>query len=127
MLAAQGLIGNPSSAHSAGLAAADALSAARSSIALLMGVDADDVVLTSGGSEVEHDGPVGNVRGTRVLRTSGHDLHRTFLGPENARALEELGVEVTFVEPGPTGHVIADDIAAVLRLSTALVSGDARE
>lgn len=122
VLAAQGLIGNPSSAHSAGLAAADALSAARSSIALLMGVDADDVVLTSGGSESNTMA----LWGTFAARGfSGHLVttsieHSSVL--ENARALEELGVEVTFVEPGPTGHVIADDIAAVLRPSTALVS-----
>jgi cysteine desulfurase len=51
VLAGQGLIGNPSSAHSAGLAAAEALSAARGSVASLFGVEADEVVLTSGGSE----------------------------------------------------------------------------
>ncbi len=122
VLAAQGLIGNPSSAHSAGLAAADALSAARSSIALMMGVDADDVVLTSGGSESNTMA----LWGTFAARGfSGHLVttsieHSSVL--ENARALEELGVEVTFVDPGPTGHVGAVDIAAALRPSTALVS-----
>ncbi len=122
VLAAQVLIGNPSSAHSAGVAAAEALSAARSSIALLMGVDADDVVLTSGGSESNTLA----LWGTFAARNfSGHMVttsieHSAVL--ENARALEEMGVEVTLVDPGPTGHVAADDIAAALRSSTALVS-----
>lgn len=122
VVAAQGLIGNPSSAHSAGVAAAEALSAARSSIALLMGVDADDVVLTSGGSESNTLA----LWGTFAARNfSGHLVttsieHSAVL--ENARALEEMGVEVTLVDPGPTGHVAADDIAAALRSSTALVS-----
>lgn len=122
MLAAQGLIGNPGSTHGAGLAAADALSAARSSIALLMGVDADEVVLTSGGSESNALALWGMFAARRF---SGHLVttsieHSSVL--ENARALKDLGVEVTFVGPGPTGHVGADDIAAAMRPDTALVS-----
>ncbi len=122
LLAAQELVGNPSSAHSAGVAAAEALSSARSTIALLMGVDADEVVLTSGGSESNALA----IWGTFAARGfSGHLVttsieHSAVL--ENARSLEEMGVEVTLVDPGPTGHVAADDIAAALRPSTALVS-----
>jgi cysteine desulfurase len=41
---------------------------------------------------------------------------------ENARALAELGVEITFVHPLPTGHVDPRDIAAAIRPNTALVS-----
>jgi cysteine desulfurase len=122
VLAAQGLIGNPGSAHGAGLAAAEALSAARNSIALLLGFHADDVVFTSGGSESNTMALWGTFAARRF---SGHLVttsieHSSVL--ENARALEELGVEVTFVDPGPTGHVAADDIAAAMRPNTALVS-----
>lgn len=122
VLAAQGLIGNPGSAHSAGVAAAEALSAARNSIALLLGFDADDVVLSSGGSESNTMALWGTFAARRF---SGHLVttsieHSSVL--ENARALEELGVEVTFVDPGPTGHVVAGDIAAAMRPNTALVS-----
>lgn len=122
MLAAQGLIGNPSSAHSAGVEAAEALAAARRSIAALLGVDDDDVVFTSGGSE-SITMALWGVFAARGF--SGHLVttsieHSAVL--ENARALEELGVEVTVVDPGPTGHVDADDIAAAMRPNTALVS-----
>jgi cysteine desulfurase len=122
VLTGQSLVGNPSSAHSAGVAAAEALSAARSSIALLMGVDAEDIVLTSGGSESNTLA----LWGTFAARGfSGHLVttaieHSAVL--ENAHALQELGVEVTIVDPGPTGHVDAGDIAAAIRPDTVLVS-----
>ena len=41
---------------------------------------------------------------------------------ENARALAELGVELTVVDPGPSGHIDASDIAAAMRPQTVLVS-----
>lgn len=122
VLSAQSLIGNPSSAHSAGLDAAEALSVARGSIALLLGVEPDNVVLTSGGSESDTMA----LWGTFAARGfAGHLVttaieHSAVL--ENARALAELGVEVTIVEPRSTGHIEAGDIAAALRPHTALVS-----
>ena len=122
VLAGQGLIGNPSSAHSAGLAAAEALSAARGSVASLFGVEADEVVLTSGGSESNAMALLGTFAARRF---AGHLVttsieHSSIL--ENARALAELGVEITFVDPLPTGHVDPRDIAAAIRPNTALVS-----
>lgn len=122
VLAGQSLVGNPSSAHSAGVAAAEALSVARSDIAQLIGVDADEVVLTSGGSESDALA----LWGTFAARGfAGHLVttaieHSAVL--ETARALQGLGVEVTFVAPQPTGHVDPRDVAAAIRPDTALVS-----
>lgn len=122
VLAGQGLIGNPSSAHSAGLAAAEALSAARGSVASLFGVEADEVVLTSGGSESNAMALWGTfaARGFAGHLVTTSIEHSSIL--ENARALAELGVEITFVDPLPTGHVDPRDIAAAIRPDTALVS-----
>ena len=122
VLAGQSLVGNPGSAHSAGVAAAEALAKARGTIAQLMGFDADDVVLTSGGSEADTLALWGTFarRGfTGHLVTTSIE-HSAVL--ENARALVELGVEVTFVDPRPTGHVDAGEIAAAIRPDTALIS-----
>ena len=122
MAVGQGLVGNPSSDHEAGRVAADALGAARGSIARLLGVTPDEVVLTSGGSESD----TAALWGTFAARGfSGHLVttaieHSAVL--ENARALAELGVELTVVDPGPYGHVAASDIAAAMRPQTVLVS-----
>ncbi|MCB1292009.1 MAG: cysteine desulfurase [Mycolicibacterium sp.] len=122
MAVGQGLVGNPSSDHEAGRVAADALGAARGSIARLLGVAPDEVVLTSGGSESD----TAALWGTFAARGfSGHLVttaieHSAVL--ENARALAELGVELTVVDPGPSGHIDASDIAAAMRPQTVLVS-----
>lgn len=122
MVAGQSLLGNPSSRHGAGCAAAEALRDARQRIAVLLGVGADEVVLTSGGSESNTTALWGvfAARGyTGHLVTTSIE-HASVL--ENARALAQLGVAVTFVDPGPGGHVDVADVAAALRPDTALVS-----
>lgn len=120
--AGQALIGNPSSSHTAGQDAADALAESRIPIARLLGVDPQEVVLTSGGSEsdalalwgtfAEH-GFTGHLVTTAIE-------HSAVL--ENARALQRLGVELTVVDPMPCGHVCADAVAAAIRPDTVLVS-----
>lgn len=118
----QCLIGNPSSDHEAGRLAADALAEARRSIAGLFGVTPAEVVLTSGGSESDALA----LWGTFAARGfSGHLVttsieHSAVL--ENARALADLGVEVTVVDPKSSGHVDPADVGAALRPDTALVS-----
>lgn len=122
VLAGQHLTGNPSSAHGAGREAAEALAGARRRVAVLLGVDPGEVVVTSGGSEAN----TAALWGTFAARGfSGHLVttaieHSSVL--ENARALAELGVEVTVVAPRPTGHLDAGDVAAAIRPDTALVS-----
>jgi cysteine desulfurase len=120
--AGQSLIGNPSSGHGAGRAAAEALDGARGSIARLLGVTPEEVLITSGGSEADTMA----LWGTFAARGfSGHLVttsieHSAVL--ENARALEDLGVDVTVVDPRPTGHVDAAEVAAAIRPDTVLVS-----
>ena len=120
--AGQALVGNPSSGHEAGRVAADALGAARRSIARLFGLSPAEVVLTSGGSESDALA----LWGTFAARKFGGHLVTTSIEHsavlENARALTELGVEVTFVDPRPCGHIDAADVAAAIRPDTALVS-----
>lgn len=116
------LVGNPSSDHEAGRSAADALCEARRSVARLLGVAPAEVVFTSGGSESDALALWGTfaARGfTGHLVTTSIE-HSAVL--ENARALATLGVGVTFVDPQPSGHVNAADIAAAMRPDTVLVS-----
>lgn len=116
------LYGNPSSGHEAGRCAADALVRARTSVARLLGVTPPEVIFTSGGSESDALALWGTFapRGfTGHLLTTSIE-HSAVL--ENARALGELGVDVTFVDPRSSGHVDPGDIRAAMRPDTALVS-----
>lgn len=120
--AGQQLVGNPSSGHAAGRAAADALCTARRTIARLLAVSPGEVVLTSGGSEANTLALLGTFAAqgfTGHLVTTSIE-HSSVL--ENARVLDELGVAVTKVDPGPGGHVEAAAVAAAMRADTVLVS-----
>ena len=120
--AGQALSGNPSSDHEAGRQAADALGDARLTIARFLGVTPGEVLLTSGGSEADTMALWGTfaARGfTGHLVTTAIE-HSAVL--ENARALGDLGVAVSIVEPGPSGHVDAEQVAAAIRPETVLVS-----
>jgi len=122
VLSGQALIGNPSSTHHAGQLATEALAKARQSVARLLGVAPDEVILTSGGSESNTTALWGTfaARGFTGHMVTTSIEHSSIL--ENARALASLGVEVTFVDPGPDGHIAAADIASALRPDTALIS-----
>lgn len=116
------LVGNPSSNHEAGRAAATALQCARHTIADLAGVETDELILTSGGSEANTMALWGTFAAHRF---AGHLVttsieHSSIL--ENAYALEDLGVAVTLVDPRPTGHIAAADVIAAIRPDTVLVS-----
>lgn len=116
------LVGNPSSSHEAGRKAAAALHDARQTVARLLGVELDELMLTSGGSEANTTALWGTfaARGfTGHLVTTSIE-HSSVL--ENAYALSDLGVAVTIVDPLPTGHIAAKDMATAIRPDTALIS-----
>ncbi|OHT79561.1 aminotransferase [Mycobacteroides chelonae] len=122
ILSGHRLVGNPSSRHSAGRDAADALSDARQTVARLFGADAEEVVLTSGGSEANTLALWGTFA---AVGFQGHLVTSSIEHPAvlaNAHALQDLGVEVTFVDPAPTGHVDAAQVARALRRETRLIS-----
>jgi len=121
------VFGNPSSHHTAGEAAADALESARARVAAALGVRAGDVVFTSGGTEANNSAVKGILLGAldadprrRHLITTPIE-HESVL--ESARYLERFhGVEVTLIPVSESGVVDPDDLAAALRPETALIS-----
>ena len=118
--------GNPSSHHTVGEAAADALADARARVARILGMRAGDIVFTSGGTEADNLAIKGialgalQASGRRHLVTTPIE-HEAIL--ESADYLRRLhGFDVTLV--GVDGHarVSPDAVAAALRDDTALVS-----
>lgn len=119
--------GNPSSHHTAGEAAADALESARTRVASALGMRAGDVVFTSGGTEANNSAVKGIMLGAldadprrRHLITTPIE-HESVL--ESARYLERFhGVDVTLLPVSESGVVDPEDLAAALRPETALIS-----
>ncbi|XP_010946423.1 selenocysteine lyase isoform X1 [Camelus ferus] len=134
--------GNPSSPYPAGRKAKDIISAARESLAKMVGGEARDVIFTSGGTEsnnlvihsavehfrkthasvgdaAEHHSPVAGALPHCVTCLVEHDSIRLPL----EHLVEEQVAEVTFVPVSKvSGQVEADDVLAAVRPATCLVS-----
>lgn len=116
------VFGNPSSHHTAGEAAAQALEDARSRVAAALGMRAGDVVFTSGGTEANNLAVKGIVLGAglRHLVTTMIE-HESILA--SADYLHRLhAVEVTRVPVDAHGRIDPATLAVALRDDTALVS-----
>ncbi len=118
--------GNPSSTHSLGRRAADALTDARARIARLAGVRPAQVVFTSGGTESDNLAVIGL---TLAAIARGRDCHVLVSAIEHEAVLESAaylerwhGVEVTRIPVDAEGVVDVDAAIAALRPGTALVS-----
>jgi cysteine desulfurase len=115
--------GNPSSAHSRGIAAHQAVEDARQFVAEALGAYPDEVFFTSGGTESNNLALLGIAAGQHEFR--GHLIisaieHPAVTAP--ARFLERWGCELTVILPDRYGQVSADDVEAALRDDTVLVS-----
>jgi len=119
------LYGNPSSLHSAGQAAADALERAGATVAGVLNCQPSEVIFTSGGTESDNlalRGVAAALRGRgrgRHIITTAAEHHAVI---DTAQALIDEGFEVTFLPVDSDGRVTAAQVAAALRDDTILVS-----
>jgi len=117
--------GNPSSHHTVGEAAADALADARARVARVLGMRAGDVVFTSGGTEANNLAVKGIAiaaqrRGARHVVTTPIE-HESIL--ESAEYLSRVhGFDVTRVPVDENGCLDPAAVAAALREDTAVLS-----
>lgn len=123
---------NANSLHSEGRRAFAAMEEARSELARLLGARPDELFFTSGATEADNAALFGMVRGvweTR-LRAGETDFiphlivssieHDAILQP--AHALEQQGVEVTYLDPDAQGFVSPTAVSEALKDNTVLIS-----
>lgn len=114
---ALGLYGNASAPHAEGRAARTAFEDARAGIAKTFAVKAEELLVTSGGTESNAIAILGTPKGHCVTTTIEHSsVTKSF------KKREENGSRVTYVKPKADGLVSVEDIVAALRPNTVLVS-----
>lgn len=116
--------GNPSSLHTVGQLAAEALFKARQSIAESIGADAKEIYFTSGGSEADNQALIsaaeaGARKGKKHIisqKTEHHAILHTL------KKLEKQGFEVDYLSVDDEGNVTSEQIRAAISDDTALVT-----
>jgi cysteine desulfurase len=123
-----GGFGNANALYAEGKAARQALEAARASLAACIGAQPPELVFTSGGTEADAAAIAGI---TAALRTSAgksggnHLIYSAFEHRAVSKAILQLksqGFTATELKPRDDGFVHPDDLAALLRPETVLVS-----
>ena len=118
------IYGNPSSLHSAGQRAAEALQKARETVASCLGCTAREIYFTSGGSEADNQAiisaaRIGEKKGKRHIVSSAFEHHAVL---HTLDKLEKEGFEITLLPVGPLGTVTAEQVREAIREDTCLVS-----
>ncbi len=118
------IYGNPSSLHSFGQAAAEALLSARETIAGILGCSAGEITFTSGGSESDNQAiltaaKLGERKGKKHIISTAFEHHAVLHALE---ALEKQGFEITLLDVGERGLVTPEQVKSAIRPDTCLVS-----
>jgi cysteine desulfurase len=118
------IYGNPSSLHSTGQAAAEALYDARQRIARCINADPKEITFTSGGSEADNQAIISAARnGERIGKKhiiSTKIEHHAVL--HTLKKLEKEGFEITLLDVGENGIVKPEQVKEALRQDTCLVT-----
>ena len=118
------IYGNPSSLHSIGQAAADALRKAREEAAEVLGCEPNEITFTSGGSEADNQAlvsaaAIGARKGKKHIISTAFEHHAIL---HTLKKLEKEGFEVTLLDVHENGMVSAQQVADAIREDTCLVS-----
>ena len=116
--------GNPSSLHSYGQRAKEALESARARVAAVLGCETREVYFTSGGSESDNQAlisaaRIGGRKGKKHIVSTAIEHHAVL---HTLDALKKEGFDVTLVGVGENGIVPPEAVAAAIREDTCLVS-----
>ena len=118
------IYGNPSSLHSIGQQAAEALLSARDRIAKCLNASPREIYFTSGGSEADNQAilsaaRLGERKGKKHIISTAFEHHAVL---HTLQKLEKEGFEVELLPVGPIGTVTAQQVKDAIREDTCLVS-----
>ncbi len=118
------IYGNPSSLHSAGQRAAEALLMARQTVAAAIGCEVREITFTSGGSEADNQAilsaaAIGARKNKKHIISSALEHHAVL---HTLEKLKKQGFEITLLDAHENGIVRVNELAAAIRPDTALVT-----
>ena len=118
------IYGNPSSLHTVGQKANEALTEARERVAKCFGCEPREILFTSGGSEADNQAIVsaariGEKKGKKHIISTAFEHHAVL---HTLAKLEKEGFEVTLLDVHENGIVTPEEVAAAIRPDTCLVT-----
>ncbi|MDE7401676.1 MAG: cysteine desulfurase NifS [Clostridia bacterium] len=116
--------GNPSSLHTVGQVAKEALDKAREAVASLIGAKPNEIYFTSGGSEADNQAIrsaayAGLAKGKKHIISTAFEHHAVL---HTLKKLEKEGFEVTYLDVHSHGNITAEEVERAIRPDTALVT-----
>ncbi len=116
--------GNPSSLHSVGQEAKEALEDARARIAKCLGCDAREIYFTSGGSEADNQAIISAARygarkGKKHIISTAFEHHAVL---HTLNRLEKEGFEITLLDVKEGHNITAQQVLDAIREDTCLVT-----
>lgn len=118
------IYGNPSSLHSVGQRANEALCDARERIAKWLGCTPREITFTSGGSEADNQAilsaaAVGEKKGKKHIISTAFEHHAVL---HTLEKLKKQGFEIELLDVGKVGNITAEQVRAAIRPDTCLVT-----
>ena len=118
------IYGNPSSLHSVGQEAKEALDAARETVAACLGCEPREVYFTSGGSEADNQAIIsaarfGAKKNKKHIISTAFEHHAVL---HTLQRLEKEGFEVTYLDVSQGHNITAQQVADAIREDTCLVT-----
>ena len=119
-----GVYGNPSSLHTVGQIAKEALEGARERVAKCLNCEPREIYFTSGGSEADNQAIRsaainGARKGKKHIISTAFEHHAVL---HTLKKLEKEGFEVTYLDVHSNGLITADEVEKAIRPDTALVT-----
>ncbi len=116
--------GNPSSLHSVGQAAAEALQKARETVAACLNCAPREIIFTSGGSEADNQAiisaaAIGARKGKKHIVSTAFEHHAVL---HTLQKLQKQGFEIELLPVGSAGTVTAEQVKKAIRDDTCLVT-----
>ena len=118
------VFGNPSSLHSVGQEAKEALETARETVAKCLGCEPREITFTSGGSEADNQAIISAARfgarkGKKHIISTAFEHHAVL---HTLARLEKEGYEVTYLDVSNGHNITAQQVSDAIRPDTCLVT-----